>query len=200
MKFTMQLAVVICSTWVLGCALGDGRGFATVDGSLSVTMDSGDPPSLDSFEVTVGTLELDGTTITAGYGKEEFTSSLAIGLTSTPLDGATPAPFGPFEVDSGPYSRISVVISKISLSGELGGSSFSLVVKPEGGLRVSAEADLPVNRDELPLISISAVLTLSNNVLGGVDVSKGADTAAAQIAQNVEDGAQLSATWVRRGD
>ncbi len=200
MQRSIYLVVFLSSALILSCALGDGRGFATVDGSLSITMDNGEAPALEIFEVTVGALQLDGVTVTEGYGTEAVSSALPVGLTFAPLDGAAPASFGPVEVDRGPYSTISVIISKVSVKSELGGTPFDLVLAPVGGIVVSAQADLPINRDELPRISISGVITLSNNVLGGVDLSKGIDAVADKIAQNIEAGASLNATWIRRGD
>ena len=85
------------------------------------------------------------------------------------------------------------------IKGTVDGEQFELEVRPEGGIEIESAADLPANRDELPLIHLHARLKVPPDLVAGVDFAD-KDAAALQVAKKLAEGAELSATWEREAD
>jgi len=194
------------SLLLAGCAFGDGRGFATIDGTLTVefsqdefTTPGGAEGELDSLDISFLELQLEGDTAVEG-GTEHRNSVLPIPGTFDPVDRTSSAAFGPYEVDRGDYSQFNAVINRLVVGGKVGDETFRLEIAPEGGIAIKAQADLPVNRERAPAITITARLILPDNLMEAVDPLGDENAAAAQIVANIMADGILDATWVRKAD
>ncbi len=202
----MRLAPILaCCLMLCGCAFGDGRGFATVDGTLTVEIGEeefntagGKRGRLESVEVELVQLQMEGDTEVEG-GIEHRTSVLPIIGSFNPVAQTSSAPFGPYEVDRGDYVELNCVINRLVVQAKVGDELSRIEVVPAGGIRVTARAELPANRDRAPIITITARLILPDTLMADVDLSD-EDAAAARIAANISTEAVLDATWVRKAD
>lgn len=188
----------------LGCANGDGRGFGTVDGTLRVAFDgtdfttkSGKKGSIDRATITVAGLDLRATTPGA-TGTSTQLASFAVGSSFGPLAGDFALPFGPFEVNQGAFSELVLHVARIELEGEADGKGFTIVAEPEAGAAVASAADLPVDENRAPNITLAVTLTVGAALLEGLDPT--ADGVSDEVSARVRSVGRLDATWSRKAD
>lgn len=194
------LAALLC-----GCAIGDGHGFATVDGTVSFELReeafvtaNGDDATLSGMTIGLVSLQMDGDTITAD-GIERRKATLPVPGDWDPLDATTARAFGPYEIDRGDYVDLSAVLGRIVLAGAVGDETFRLEIAPEGGVPITSEAVLPANRDRPPLITLTVAVAIPKDLMAGTDPIGDPDGAIATIAARMSSGV-LNATWVRKAD
>jgi hypothetical protein len=187
-----------------GCAIGDGRGWATVDGALTIELredefvtPGGADGTLLGMDVGLVTLELSGDTVLE-TGTESRSATLGVAAAWDPVAATTTAPFGPLEIDRGDYARLTAIIGRIVIRAEVGGETHRIEIAPADGVRIPAPADLPANADRPPNITLSARLVLPDTLMDGVDPA--ADDAGARIQANIEAAGSIQATWSRKAD
>lgn len=199
-------AMLALALLVASCAFGDGRGFATVEGHLSVeygekkfTTAAGEGGKLTSLTVALVAVQLEGDTEVEG-GVEHRTAIIAVAGSWAPLAGTQAFPFGPLEIDRGDYTEIVVTTRRMVFEGEVGDAEFRVEVAPEDGLSVRAPADLAANRDRPPNINLSITLQLPEGLLDGLDPVADPDGARAEIAARIVANGVVQAGWERSED
>lgn len=205
-KSIAGLGVIVFASGVLGCALGDGRGFATADGSLTfelresdfVTINNADG-ELESAEIGLVALQLSGDTAVSD-GTEHRTSFLPVLGSWDPVEQTASTAFGPYEIDRGDYAELAVVVGRLVLRGTVGAETFRLEIAPPGGIRVTAPAALPVNREEKALITFTTRIILPEALLEGTDPVGQPDATIDLLLQRIQDEGVLDASWVRKAD
>ena len=206
MKALMFASVVVLSaaTVLSGCANGDGQGFGTVSGTMAVSLEGeefqapgGGVGVLKSFTIGIGAVRLEAITEVEG-GENRQSTLLPIGSHWAPLAGFAQIPYGPLEVDQGDYQILSVLVTRIATTIEVDGEEQSTEhVWPEG-FAISAEIDIPVNRDRPPNIGLTTELVVDASAFDNLDLS--GDDAAAQLAARITATSNVNATWIRKAD
>lgn len=201
-----QITTIAALTALLcGCAIGDGHGFATVDGTVSFELReeafvtaSGDDALLTEMTIGLVSLQMDGDT-TTDSGIERRQATLPIPGDWDPLDATTARAFGPYEIDRGDYANLSAVLGRIVLSGSVGGETFRLEIAPEGGVGITSEAALPANRSRPPLITLTVAVAIPTDLMAGTDPIGDPDGTIKTIETRMSSGV-LNASWVRKTD
>ncbi len=205
----MMRTISWCSLGLLvlsgACANGDGRGFASVDGTLRVTAPdddfttaAGDPATLERFTVSVANVSL--VESTAGTSVVQTrTAALPVGSSFDPLDGDFALPFGPYEVDRGEFDTLSVSIRRFEAAGDANGAAFTMIYAPSTPLVLSSPAALPVDGERAPNVHLQITVDLPKDLLEGIDPlsESAAEALAARLAAAPE---VVKATWKRTGD
>ncbi len=190
----------------LSCANGDGRGFASVDGTLRVSAPdddfktaAGQAATLERVTVTVASVSLVDTE-TSDTTVTTKTASLPVGTSFDPLAGEFTLPFGPYEVDRGEFATLAVAIRRVEAEGLVGSDkSFTITYTSTAPLVLTSGADLPVDGKRSPNIHLQITLALPRDLFEGLDPL--ADGAADALADRLSaaDGV-VKATWTRTGD
>ncbi len=203
-----QWLALLLSVAAMGCAATDGRGFGSLEGQIGVELlrdrfsTGGKEAIATEVVVRLRGIEIEGDRVRKDGGIEHVVAGVVVGAEFTPLTGYVQSRFGPAELDHAAYAKLSAVVHSIDVSGSLDGKHFHVAAAPPEGIRVASPADLPVDRDHLPLITVTGKLKLPTTLLEGVDLDPAADVAkvAAALIVNLKAGASFEATWVREDD
>jgi hypothetical protein len=197
---------LLCSLTV-GCAFGDGQGFATVQGALrfeigqvATISDAGQAIELDALKINLAFLKLEGTSLLNESFLESRQSIMPVPGEWDLVQGSLPSSFGPYEVIGGAYQELVVVIRRLVLEGTVDGNEFRLEIAPEDGIEFRAVADLPADREHPPVITIAARAIFPETLLNGVDLLGDPELARSQIMANIASDGILDANWTRKSD
>jgi len=216
------ICIGIFAMFVAGCAIGDGRGFATVDGTLDLEFEGtvskneagdkvtkfetidGTTVELSSLKIVVSHLQLESKNAD-DQGTSELISKLNVGQEFELIQAAPGHQFGPFEIDAGNYQQMAVIISQITIVGTLGGTKLTLKLSPEEPVRVSRlfDSEIDVQRGELPLINFDSELRIATSLFDKVVAAPGEDAAKkaqTQIVSNLMADANFQATFIRKAE
>ncbi|MFT5431050.1 MAG: hypothetical protein ACI9OJ_001729 [Myxococcota bacterium] len=188
------------------CANGDGRGFGTVSGVMTVSLDGTSFTSVsgESAEVTSITIGVLGIRIAAAADAPtedetgELLAVLPIGAHWAPMAGRADIPYGPYEVERGDYHTLSVLISRVRLSIDVGGVTQTIEVTWPEGLSVDAEIELAVNSDRPPNIEMVTELVVDAASFDRVDFF--GDNIRDELALGLARTGVINATWIRKAD
>lgn len=191
---------------VTACANGDGRGFGTVSGQMTVSLNgtSFTTPSGATGEVTAITIGVQAIRIAAAVDAPneneigELSAVLPIGAHWAPLAGQADIPYGPYEVVEGDYHTLSVLISRVQLTVDVDGVTRSFALAWPDGLAVDAEIDLPVNDDRPPNIEMVTELVIDSSAFDRIEFFGG--SIRDPLVQGLTRTGVINATWVRKAD
>jgi hypothetical protein len=201
---SLGLAALVLSN-LTGCALGEGRGFGTVDGKLVVEVpetaweSDGKQITITSLQLDVRQLQLEAFSTPDEYTNAHLTTAIPLGAVIDPVaQGKTTILFGPLEIGQGNYSLLGLRFDRVTVEGSIDGKPFSLTAEPPEGIVISADADLPVDRDHYPNITFDSVMSFDTTLLDGIDPNQ--PNAASLLVQNLAGAVQFDSTWSRASD
>jgi len=200
----IRLFLFLSVALAAGCANGDGRGYGTVSGTMTVSLEGETVPvggdevgTITALTIGVGAARLE-TAESAEGGENRLLSLMPIGAHWAPLAGEASIPFGPYEIDQGDYVALSAIITRVDVTIEVGERELTReFVWPEG-LPVSSALDLAVNRDRPPNIILTTELVVNADAFARVDFE--ADDATEQVAAGLQASGAINVTWVRKKD